>query len=322
MTHDSVLCCVSRRAEHPEPDQHPPPGSHRPHHPVRLAPPHTTTVVTRRDERIDSKHDSDMYFSSAFCCRVSFVFSPSLPSFLFLLCSGPFVHFWFQAMEKIFAYAGVKPADQNATPVVVGKVAMDQLLFSAPFTALYFYAIGLLQNMPLADIQGKISRDLWPLMIANWKVRRGAERRYRIVLKLSRCALDSLCCRPVIVVLLLSPAGVADPEPAHLPLRSGAAPGARRQHPLGLLDGLRHQEHRGQVKRVCGTAGPRERNATTPHDQHAQCDRAPIDTSSFPIPFLHHPSARTLDDDLFPASRLLASASSPSPCQHTRRHER
>ena len=76
-------------------------------------------------------------------------------------------------MGRLCKAVGISAADEQTTPVVVGKVALDQLVFSPPFNLLYFYVIGFLQNTPHSVIQEKIARDFVPLMIANWKVSQG-----------------------------------------------------------------------------------------------------------------------------------------------------
>jgi hypothetical protein len=48
-------------------------------------------------------------------------------------------------MESLFRQAGFTPAEQSTTPVVIGKVLLDQLVFSPPFNLLYFYVLGALQ---------------------------------------------------------------------------------------------------------------------------------------------------------------------------------
>lgn len=65
---------------------------------------------------------------------------------------------------------GYSAKAQQTTPVVLGKVVLDQTIFSAPFNLLYFFAIGALEGTPTSVIQEKVARDFVPLMLANWKV--------------------------------------------------------------------------------------------------------------------------------------------------------
>lgn len=46
-----------------------------------------------------------------------------------LVIRGPLVHYWYQAMEMLFTRAGISQKQQSTTPVVLGKVALDQLVF-------------------------------------------------------------------------------------------------------------------------------------------------------------------------------------------------
>ena len=89
-----------------------------------------------------------------------------------LVCaSGPLVHYWYEILNKVMISLGYSAKDQQKLPVVLGKVALDQLVFSPPFNMLYFHAIGMLQGTSPAVVQEKIARDFVPLMLANWKVR-------------------------------------------------------------------------------------------------------------------------------------------------------
>jgi hypothetical protein len=72
-------------------------------------------------------------------------------------------------MNSAFTRMGFSARDQKGLPVVLGKVALDQLVFSPPYNLLYFHAIGLLEGTPAAVVQEKIAQTFVPLMIANWK---------------------------------------------------------------------------------------------------------------------------------------------------------
>jgi hypothetical protein len=88
-----------------------------------------------------------------------------------LLIRGPLVHYWYEVMGKVFTSLGYSSKEQQSTPVVLGKVALDQLVFSPPFNLLYFHVIGLLEGTPAATVQEKIARDFVPLMLANCQIR-------------------------------------------------------------------------------------------------------------------------------------------------------
>jgi len=87
-----------------------------------------------------------------------------------LLIRGPLVHYWYKFMEYLFRRLGYSAAQQQETPVVVGKVLLDQTVFSIPFNLLYFYAIGAMEGRPTSAVNEQVSREFMPLMIANYKV--------------------------------------------------------------------------------------------------------------------------------------------------------
>jgi len=88
-----------------------------------------------------------------------------------LFIRGPFVHYWFLVMEEIFArlgYGSKKAA--NSTPVVLGKVFLDQTTFSPAYNLFYFYVIGLMEGRSLQFIHDKISREFLLVMMMNYRV--------------------------------------------------------------------------------------------------------------------------------------------------------
>jgi len=88
-----------------------------------------------------------------------------------LFIRGPCVHYWFLALEEIFArlgYSSKKAA--NSFPVVLAKVFLDQATFSPLFNLLYFYVIGMLEGRSLPYIHDKISREFLMVMMMNYKV--------------------------------------------------------------------------------------------------------------------------------------------------------
>ena len=73
--------------------------------------------------------------------------------------------------EQIFARLGYgSKKASNSMPVVLGKVALDQLTFSPVFNLLYFYLIGLMEGRSLQYIHDKISREFVMVMMMNYKV--------------------------------------------------------------------------------------------------------------------------------------------------------
>jgi len=88
-----------------------------------------------------------------------------------LIFRGPVVHYWFIVLEEIFARLGYgSKKASNSMPVVLGKVALDQLTFSPVFNLLYFYLIGLMEGRSLQYIHDKISREFVMVMMMNYKV--------------------------------------------------------------------------------------------------------------------------------------------------------
>ena len=78
---------------------------------------------------------------------------------------------WYEILNRIMTQLGYTAKDQKRLPVVLGKVFLDQTLFSVPFNLLYFHAIGFLEGTAPSVVQEKIARDFVPLMLANWKAR-------------------------------------------------------------------------------------------------------------------------------------------------------
>lgn len=88
-----------------------------------------------------------------------------------LIIRGPMVHYWYVFLESLFQKLGYgSPKSANSTPVVLGKVALDQLTFGPFFNLLYFYVIGFAEGRSSAAIQAKISQDFIPVMVMNYKV--------------------------------------------------------------------------------------------------------------------------------------------------------
>lgn len=84
-----------------------------------------------------------------------------------LVIRGPVVH-WFHTLLDRVVFA--RAADQTRPAVVLGKVLIDQFLFAPPFTALYFYVIGLMEEQPLRAITRKVRAELLDVLKSNWAV--------------------------------------------------------------------------------------------------------------------------------------------------------
>lgn len=79
-----------------------------------------------------------------------------------LVWSGPVGHYWYNLLDKI-----VMPASPKHPAAVVGKVALDQLVYSPIGTAIFFAWNNVMSFTPhniLPDIHAK----LWPSMLACW----------------------------------------------------------------------------------------------------------------------------------------------------------
>lgn len=88
-----------------------------------------------------------------------------------LVIRGPIVHYWYIILDKIFNKLGYNSKQQdNSTTIAIMKVLLDQTIFSIPFNALYFYAIGALENRTLEYTNNKLSNEFVTLMVANWKI--------------------------------------------------------------------------------------------------------------------------------------------------------
>jgi hypothetical protein len=87
-----------------------------------------------------------------------------------LFVRGPFVHYWYEILEYIVRAAGFgDPKIQGKMPIVLGKVALDQLTFSPFFNLIYFYIIGALEGRSSQFVQDKIAKEFIPLMLMNYK---------------------------------------------------------------------------------------------------------------------------------------------------------
>lgn len=79
---------------------------------------------------------------------------------------GPVIHYFHTFLDKV-VFRGM---EQSSPLVVVGKLAIDQLLFAPVFTALYFVLRGLTEDRGLATTSKKLRRELWGIMCSSWAV--------------------------------------------------------------------------------------------------------------------------------------------------------
>lgn len=84
---------------------------------------------------------------------------------------GPTIHAWMEILTRLFDAMGFKtPAAQASPAAVLGKMALDQLVFAPLHMMYYFFAIGALEGRSTAETQIKLSREFLPLMKLNWSV--------------------------------------------------------------------------------------------------------------------------------------------------------
>ena len=81
-----------------------------------------------------------------------------------LLVNGPIGHLWYLGLERMVRLQGAL--------AIAAKVAIDQLVWTPPLTALFFTYEGCLQGETLDEAKGCAAEKLWPTLKANWVVRR------------------------------------------------------------------------------------------------------------------------------------------------------
>lgn len=74
------------------------------------------------------------------------------------------IHAFHTFLDKV-VFKGKK---QTSPWVVVGKLAIDQLLFAPLFTSLYFYVRGLSEDRSLAITTAQLKEELGGIMQKNW----------------------------------------------------------------------------------------------------------------------------------------------------------
>eukprot|EP00871_Galdieria_phlegrea_P003519 jgi/Galph1/4168/GphlegSOOS_G2846.1 len=77
-----------------------------------------------------------------------------------MLIFGPCAHYWYQGLDRIFP----KPT----TTSLVGKVVMDQTIFTPMAIVTIFSYISTLEGQTTAVLKQKIQQDFWTTLKANW----------------------------------------------------------------------------------------------------------------------------------------------------------
>mmetsp|Transcript_13115 Transcript_13115/g.32387 ORF Transcript_13115/g.32387 Transcript_13115/m.32387 type:complete len:202 (+) Transcript_13115:101-706(+) len=83
-----------------------------------------------------------------------------------LVIRGPVVHYFHTFLDKVV----FRKTNQSSPAVVIGKLALDQVIFAPLYTALYFFITGAMEDMPVAQTRRKVSKMLLSVMKSNWTV--------------------------------------------------------------------------------------------------------------------------------------------------------
>lgn len=83
-----------------------------------------------------------------------------------LVLRGPLIHAFHNFLDKI-VFKGMK---QSRPVVILGKLALDQLIFAPIFTSLYFYVRALCQDQSIIHTTRKLKKDMPAIMRNNWTV--------------------------------------------------------------------------------------------------------------------------------------------------------
>jgi len=76
---------------------------------------------------------------------------------------GPGIHYWNRILE--YCFFGWDPVH-----AVVAKVLLDQSLFTVPSLCSTVAAVTWAEQKALSQIPARVRSQLWPLLVANWKV--------------------------------------------------------------------------------------------------------------------------------------------------------
>ncbi|KAI8585783.1 hypothetical protein BDZ88DRAFT_491698 [Geranomyces variabilis] len=79
------------------------------------------------------------------------------------LIATPLAHGWYKVMDKRIG------AGMDIT-TSLKKVAADQLLAAAPFTALFFVCNSAMEGCSANEIKTRLQTNLWPTLCANWAI--------------------------------------------------------------------------------------------------------------------------------------------------------
>jgi len=101
-------------------------------------------------------------------------FRNSLAGFLL---HGPILHAWIEFLEGPFQssfqstlnVATVEPGTSVEYSLIAAKIALDQTAFALGFNTIYSYALGLLAQKPLPEVQQNVANTLLPSMVSSWK---------------------------------------------------------------------------------------------------------------------------------------------------------
>jgi hypothetical protein len=74
-------------------------------------------------------------------------------------------------LTKFFSALGyTTPASQTKTPVVLGKLVLDQTIFASGNLLWFIYALGWLEGRTTAQSTLKIQADLFSMLKMNWRL--------------------------------------------------------------------------------------------------------------------------------------------------------
>ncbi len=92
-----------------------------------------------------------------------------------LFVVGPMLHQWYKVLNKLAPKPSLLPGAPPLTKTqqVIGgmkQVAVDQILFSGPSLALFFFYMNLIEGKSWSEVYNKLAAVFWPTLIVNWKV--------------------------------------------------------------------------------------------------------------------------------------------------------
>lgn len=80
-----------------------------------------------------------------------------------LVFGAPITHGWYKILDRRFG-----PGMDLTT--ALKKVAADQTIAAAPFTAFFFMVNSAAEGLRWPEIQARLEQNLWPTMKANWAI--------------------------------------------------------------------------------------------------------------------------------------------------------